>query len=210
MASKYNVDKNDNEENMSGAAFSRFNDEHTPLSVYCKSNLQSKLTLSGMVFCLPGKSEESEEMDMDKENTNNLDLEMKVLEEVIEEEGLAFFGGFVVHKFPQYNLGSKASTTEDSWISTLDRGNLMKPSFEFLEQLKSMEKMFKCYHGLKTLKPGKTCVQKASSLIAELVSLPKEVITYFVRCRMFFRMRVLNKKLISSKKTVNKLKKMIE
>ena len=73
-----------------------------------------------------------------------------------------------------------------------------------------MERMFICYHGEKSLRPGKGAIRSLSEKIAELVSLPDEVISYFVRCRLFFRIRILNKGNDQSKKLQDKLKKTSE
>ena len=150
----------------------------------------------------------------DKENTpDSLDFESEFtgLAKAVEKEGLAYFGGFIAHKFPQYDyLGSKASNEEDTWIGVISRGNkkLMKPSHEFLEKLKKMENLFLCHHGVEALQPGKNIVQNLADHIAQLIYLPKEVIVYYVRCRMFFRIRVLNRKIISSRKIFNKMSKL--
>ena len=77
---------------------------------------------------------------------------------------------------------------------------LYKPSNEFLGKVRTMEKKFICHHGKKTLQPGKEAIKKLSAQIAELVSLPAEVVTLFIRCRTFFRIKILNRGLLETKK----------
>ena len=73
-----------------------------------------------------------------------------------------------------------------------------------------MEKAFIAFHGKKYLKPGKGVMKGLAADISKIVDLPIEVITYFVRCRTFFRMRVLNRNITSSRKEVNKMKKILK
>ena len=99
---------------------------------------------------------------------------------------------------------------DNSWTGTISRADnkLKKPSKEFVDQVKTMEKMFICYHGEKSLKPGKGAVKELSLEIANIMELPLDLVTYFVRCRTFFRIRILNRDIISSRKIVNKVKKL--
>ena len=85
----------------------------------------------------------------------------------------------------------------------------MEPSAEFLEKLKSMEKLFKTYNGEK-LKPRKGVVCDLAHIIEMSVSLPFKVIEFFVRCRMFFRMRVLNAQISSNRQKNKKMSKLIK
>lgn len=107
----------------------------------------------------------------------------------------------MVHKFPQYQeLGCVANKGNSTWVEVQNRyGGLMTLSANFLKQLKTMERMFIIYHGNKELKAGKDAIKSLSGDIQSIVELPAEVITYFVRCRMFFRIRALNRKLRGSK-----------
>ena len=108
-------------------------------------------------------------------------------------------------------LGAKVQKDDSSWISTIStkKESLMKPNPEFLAKLKIMEKMFKCHHGERTLKPGKAALSELADVITKHINLPEEVVRYFVRCRAFFRMRVLNREITSSRKTEQKIKKII-
>jgi len=106
--------------------------------------------------------------------------------------------GYIAFKFPQYNLSCQTSfNTPTCRISTIERKshNLTQPSTAFFEQMKQMEKLFKCFHGETDLKPGKNSIKELTERISGLVeSVPEEVVTFYIRCRVFFRMRVLNKK----------------
>lgn len=59
----------------------------------------------------------------------------------------------------------------------------------FFKQLEEMEKLFNCFHGTKS-----DSVKTLSNIIYSCIPvLPADVIEYFVRCRMLFRIKVLNK-----------------
>lgn len=77
---------------------------------------------------------------------------------------------------------------------------MFQPSNEFFEKLKIMEKLFLCHYGGKCLKPGKGAIKMLAADMSKLISLPIDVIFFVIRCRMFFRMRELNKNKISSRK----------
>ena len=70
-----------------------------------------------------------------------------------------------------------------------------------------MENLFKVFHREESLKPGERVLYSLASHIEKHVSLPFKVILFFVRCRMCFRMRVLNSK-VSSRKKKNKMSKL--
>ena len=113
-------------------------------------------------------------------------------ENVVEEEGLRYFGGFIVHKFPQYqDLVCIAIKGNSLWVETINRyGGLMTHKENFLKQLKTMEKLFKIHHGNKELKAEKYAIKSLTANIQSRVKLPADIITYFMRCRMFFFSRI--------------------
>ena len=52
----------------------------------------------------------------DTADLGNLQLGDIDLENVVETEGLRYFGGFIVHKFPQYQfLGCKVEEGDGTW-----------------------------------------------------------------------------------------------
>lgn len=77
---------------------------------------------------------------------------------------------------------------------------MFQPNNEFFEKLKIMEKLFLCHYRENGLKPGKGTIKMLAADMSKLVSLPIDVISFFIRCRMFFRMRELYKNIISSRK----------
>ena len=173
------------------------------------NSFEPELCLSANYFAL-GENESTVNNTCDDE-IDDLPEECHNLESEMETEGLRFLGGFIVRKFPNYEfLGSNVEDGDNTWIGHVarEKGKLMKPYQSFFEQLKKMDYLFKCHHGEHKLKPGKAAVFSLSRDIAKLVSLPVDVITYFVRCRMFFRMRNLNRKICSSRKNVHKMSKL--
>ena len=111
------------------------------------------------------------------------------MENVADEVGLRYVGGYVASKFPEYQfLGCKLKKVHGTWISAVERheDKLTSPSAEFFNKLKIMEKLFKVYHGEKLLRPGKGVIRSLAHHIENCVALPSKVIIFFVRCRMFF------------------------
>ena len=97
---------------------------------------------------------------------------------------MRYFGGFLASKFQKYeDLGANVKLDDNSWIGEICReeGKLMAPSCEFYKELRMMEKLFVCYHGEKSLKPGEKSMKTLTSLISRYVNLPKEIVYYFVK-----------------------------
>ena len=120
-----------------------------------------------------------------------------------EEQGLLYFGGYIVKRFPQYSfLGQNVTADDATWVGVISRQErkLMIPSDRFFGQLKLMEKCFNAYHGEVTLKPGCNSVRNLSSYISNIVDLPTDIILFYVKCRVFFRIRILNKKILEDAK----------
>ena len=168
-----------------------------------ETELQRELTISAMVFA------SIEEEKMLEENSENFDTEFqeRTLETAADEEGLRYVGGFLASKFPEYQfLGCKLKKVHGTWISEVerDKDKLTSPSAEFFEKLKIMEKLFKLYHGEKLLRPGKGVIRFLANHIENCVSLPSKVVLFFVRCRMFFRMRVLNTQSVSCRQKIKR------
>ena len=59
------------------------------------------------------------------------------------------------------------------------------------------------------LKAGPNTVKNLKNDVMKYISLAEEVITYTIRTRMFFRMRVLNKKVKSSRSLNRKVSKLL-
>lgn len=185
---------------LSEATFSGMKSEtmvHQPQGSDC--NLQEELTLSAMLFA----SMNLENFENNDENDETESL-VKRLEEAIEEEGDQYFAGFVAQKFPEYKFGQKIQRVEKnksllhevSW----ENSRLTQPSREFLKKLELLGRLFNCYHVEHTLKPGIGAIKKLAQDMCEFVDLPSEVVTFYVTCRTFFRMRILNRNLAVSNK----------
>ena len=204
LGSKCNVESCDGV-NVTSSAFSDFHSKESTSIENDEHSLQKELSLSAMLFCLPEK-------ELQTCNDEDQEIGEDLLEDAMEEGGLQYVGGFIARKFPQYDfLGTKVTKGDGTWIGAVSRGDgkLMKPKKDFLEKLETMERMFLCYHGEKSLKAGQKVIQSLAVMMYEHISLPKEVIKYFVRCRTFFRIRVLNRHIASSRKINNKMKKLI-
>ena len=71
---------------------------------------------------------------------------------------------------------------------------LKRPSEEFFMKLEKMESCFNVSHGETSLKQGHQSVRNLSFYISSMIDLPADVVTFFVKCRTYFRIRELNKK----------------
>lgn len=124
---------------------------------------------------------------------------------VIEDESLAYIGGYIVRKFSStyphlgYRAESSAEGRSKSWIEMRNRGQLYMPSGEFYSQLQVMREVFKSVQG-ESLREGPRCVKTISSELERTgTCLPSEVMEFFARISVFFRIRYLNNIIAFSK-----------
>ena len=131
----------------------------------------------------------------------------KAIHVVIEEESLKYIGGYIVKKFnTKYpHLGHKASDCRPTamaktWIDEVNRGGLYAPADTFFSQLTTMREKFTVIHG-DSLKEGKECLR---TLVRELENLgldvPHDVISFFAKISVYFRIRNLNNNIKTNKK----------
>ena len=60
--------------------------------------------------------------------------ETVTLEGMMEEQGLLYFGGYIVKRFPQYSfLGQNVTADDATWVGVISRQErkLMIPSYRF-------------------------------------------------------------------------------
>lgn len=127
--------------------------------------------------------------------------------DVIEEESLRYIGGYIVKKFAfKYPyLGLKvidkvSSSCTKTWTEMINKGGLHIPSDDFLSKLTVMREVVTAIHG-KGLREGKCCVKTLISDINQAgVDLPLDVITFFARISIYFKMKYLNKAIDMNKR----------
>jgi len=135
-------------------------------------------------------------------------------QDVICRNGLQFLAGYVAHRFRlEYpELGSTKNVDGPSWISTLNKGNLLYPSNNLLEAICYTEEVFNQFHG-SGLKKSPFIIQTVLNIVKEQYScIPDTVLSCFIRTRTFIRLKHLNKIIMNEKKSVKdkKLKKFVK
>lgn len=149
-------------------------------------------------------------MNVDSDVDDDLLSDATVMQEnapskVVEEESLRYIGGYIVRKFRvKYpHLGEQNAdcpSNRQSWIGYINRGALSYPSEDFMSQLLVMRNTFNEIHAL-SLKEGKDCVNTiAHKLKVDVHDLPSDVIRFFAKISVYFRMRHLNKDLKLARK----------
>lgn len=180
---------------------------HKQHKEYEESALAVEMCLTSILF----KDLDIELEDESKSNPYEVDeahhSDVESTEAVIEEEALRYIGGYIVKKFvgTYAYLGKKASNCEivsnsKSWIEMIDRGQLYLPSDVFFSQLVKMRAMFKAVHG-ESLREGKYCFSSLASAIERMgIDLPTDVMLFFCKISVYFRMKHLNKVIDMEKK----------
>ncbi|KAL1517342.1 hypothetical protein ABEB36_001117 [Hypothenemus hampei] len=124
-------------------------------------------------------------------------------------DGLENIGGFISHKLQLNNCISAddTSNTSNTWCNQLSEGGLDQPTPELMQHLQKLELIFVTFNG-DTLKCCKNYLKTLLELSTN-INCNEAVKKLFFRCRMFFRIRHLNKdlsdKTISRKRKINKI-----
>lgn len=117
-----------------------------------------------------------------------------------EKDGLLYIAGFIAKKYKNQfpELGSQTSLcTEENneshgWIHNLSHGGLTNPSEEWAKIIKKMDKYFISLHKDK-FQGGKNIIKQTSKYISKKIpQIPINIITTFVKQRIFIRIRYLN------------------
>lgn len=131
-------------------------------------------------------------------------------QDVIGRNGLKFLAGYVAHRFRLEYPESGSTNLDDpncSWISTLNKGNLLHPSNNFLKAICYSEEVFNQFHG-SGLKKIPFIIQDVLIKVKEQYScIPDTVLSCFIRTRTFIRLKHLNK-IIMNEKRIPKDKKL--
>lgn len=119
-----------------------------------------------------------------------------------EEEAIDHFLGFIVHKFQaKYpHLGTVLSKTnkDSSWDAHITQGGLKVLNPSYRNFFLTLEQNFREYHGV-SLRKGKEAIEGVLKRVNIPIDIPREVASYFVRCRIYFRIKQLNCKIKESK-----------
>ena len=136
----------------------------------------------------------------------------KTVSTVIEEEALRYIGGYIVKKFsikyPHLGNQETCDTSDRSWIEFKSRGNLHFPSKEFFLQLTKLREVFNSIHG-QSLRVGKNCFKTLENELEKAarelgMEIPEDVLKFFAKISVFFRIRHLNNAIRINKKLKNK------
>lgn len=129
----------------------------------------------------------------------------------IEYDGIENIAGYIAFKVrAKESLGAPTSQQNNatySWTDHISKGGLYKPNPDFLKKIYELEQVFFDYNGSE-LKCGpnyiKTLINKSNH-----VNCSHELKSLYFRCKMFFRIRILNRSIIESqnskKRKINKI-----
>lgn len=128
---------------------------------------------------------------------DSVDVEERVVEQHIQElewYGLENLAGIIEFRLQKKeNLGYIPDTSDmsNSWVNHLSEGGLLKPNEDFLTKCNELDHIFNNFIG-ETLKLPDNYL-KALMNLAESVNVSIEVKHLFFRCKMYFKLRKLNK-----------------
>ena len=157
------------------------------------------------------------ELDGERNDENNLDakiVECMSLDEDFEEfvvpkdevDGFHYVLGFVAFKFKDKYPYFCSKEKKNTWVASKDRGGLKHMNDDFLESFTKLEEVFRNRH-LQTLFAESEAIAKLTMMAGHIKDIPADVKEYYLRCRIYFRVKTLNKAL-SLEKTRKKFKKM--
>lgn len=145
----------------------------------------SSLTFYVKNYDIPSPSKTTLEDTVEKELTE------------IQNDGLENLAGFIAFKLrkSESSLGYIATDNDPTytWINHLSEGGLMKPNENFLSKCRELNTIFEKING-NSLKICDNYIQEHIDSSRD-IDLSENVKSLFFRCKMFFRIRILNKKL---------------
>ena len=95
---------------------------------------------------------------------------------------------------------------KDNWVACKDRGGLKHMNTKFFYSFVELEEIFRKRHSDQLLEEGQALTWMVK-LAEHVQDIPKDVIQFYFRCRIYFRVRELNQKL-SFEKARKKCQKM--
>lgn len=111
---------------------------------------------------------------------------------ILQEDALEYLAGYIIRKqhLHEHEDSNIASFT---WVDQVSKGFLKKPSAHFLNGVKCLEAVF---HTVNSSEIARCRNIKQHLLDQSIhVDLPENVKRFFFKCRIFFRVRHLNKRL---------------
>ncbi|KAI8116210.1 Transposable element P transposase [Lucilia cuprina] len=113
----------------------------------------------------------------------------------LQVDALEYIAGYFIRKLKLREYESKENSY--TWVDLVSKGMLIKPSSEFLEQLKKLEAVFYTLNGLEI----SHCDNIHQRLVerSNNIDLPDVVKCFFFKCRIYFRIRHLNQRLKKTK-----------
>ena len=130
-----------------------------------------------------------------------------------EIDGFSYVQGFIVNKF-KHKYSFLASTElhhDNDWIAAMDRGGLNRVKPDIMNDFLAAESVFRNHHADSLLEECAAVSKLVCKAKDAGVCFPQDLLEYFFRCRIYFKIRRLNKELsiFKSRKYCNKMKKII-
>uniref|UniRef100_Q7M4J7 P element homolog (Lu-P2 element) n=1 Tax=Lucilia cuprina TaxID=7375 RepID=Q7M4J7_LUCCU len=124
----------------------------------------------------------------------------------LQVDALEYIAGYTIRKLKLREYESQKNSY--TWVDQVSKGMLIKPSSEFLEQLKKLEAVFYTLNGLEI----SHCDNIHQRLVerSNNIDLPDVVKCFFFKCRIYFRIRHLNQRLKKQKWNKEVSKKMLK
>lgn len=119
-------------------------------------------------------------------------------EEQLQQDGMQNIAGYVAYRLRHEEvLGTLTlDPSNKTWIDKLSEGGLYKPSEAFLRSVHKLEEAFNQYNG-NTLNCKENYINGLLDLSRDIEGSDKMKRLFF-RCKMYFRMKTMNKKLTDS------------
>ena len=127
-----------------------------------------------------------------------------------EKEGFQYTLGYITHRFSgKYPyLESMEKDVLYDWISVKNyNGGLKRMASSYIEKFTVIEQVFRQCHGDSLIDTGPGIAVMSQIAMKTISHLPEEVIKFYFKCRLHFRLKHLNKN-VRADKLRSKFKKM--
>lgn len=125
-------------------------------------------------------------------------------EELVTEGSKEAVAGRIARAFhqeyPEFSLNADPDKMRDLWVDKVSKGGLTSPSDLWLAYFSKFEEHFIAVNGYFTIDKQPRIVSRFEELlVSTFPALPKEVIRFYSKCRMFIRIEYLNKRIEDEK-----------
>lgn len=156
--------------------------------------------------CSPEKEQELLFVDPNVDAVKDFDVENMKDDDIVSDGAQEYIAGYLAAKLRYSNPELSADLMDvekrNLWVARLSKGGLIEPSKIWFAYFQKFEEYFRAVNSSSSVDMEPGVVQKlTNALLERFPEVPVKVIKFYSRCRMFIRIKYLNKLIQDEKYT---------